>query len=295
MATAMNSNSAQRSNSSYKVNIDCQTKVKEGNPETRDWLELTEKFDHRSPDYAIFKGLLEKRHRIVAKIAFTGHNQEFEVAKQLEGLHLPTLLNYFCRFECLDDRGSLNYSKRYLCKKTGDRIHVIIMPYVDGGQIDSHKWNRGNFDELKLVMKHIVYTLLYAAQDMGFIHNDLHVGNVLLKKTQRKEISYGGLGSLKVEGYMPVIMDYDKAYFSKENNWIVYKDLNRLFSLFASELPIVLDTGVIQDSLSALLSRKIEPSVEVCKGLCKDVDRITIRFAKSELPPMPDWLRGVRV
>lgn len=290
----MNPTSAQRSNSSYKLKLDCQARIKWDEPETRDWLELTQKFDHQSPDYVIFKGLLEKRHSVVAKIAFSAYNQEFELAKQLEGLHLPTLLNYCCRFECLDDRRSLNYSSSYLCKKTGDMIHVIIMPYVDGGQIDSWKWNRDNFDDLKQIMKHIVYTLLYAARNMGFIHNDLHVGNVLIKKTRRKEVSYGDFGALKVEGHIPIIMDYDRAYFSMENNWLVYKDLNRLFSLFSVELPLILDTAVIQHTLNALLSRKAEPSIEICKELCKEVDTITIRFVKAELPPIPEWLRTAK-
>lgn len=293
----MNSNSAQRSNSSYKITIDCQARIKNEDPETRDWLELTDKFDHQSADYAIFKGLLEKSRRIVAKIAFrtATHTTEFEVAKKLELLNLPTLLKYFCKFVCLDNHQSLNYSKRYLCKKSGDTIHVILMPYVEGGQIDQGKWNRENFNELKQIMKHILYTLLYAAREMGFIHNDLHVGNILLKKTSRKEIEYGDIGSLKVEGYMPVLMDYDKAYFSKENSWLVYNDLFRIFSLFSTELPLTLDTGVIQKSLSSLLSKRVEPSIEICKGLCKDIDSITIRYVKSELPPIPDWLQETKV
>jgi len=273
-----------------KLNIDCKERI-EKNPVTKDWLELTKKFDHTSDYFKIYTGLIDKRNNIVAKIGPNKLEEEYAIAKKLESLKLPTFISFNCIFRCLDDFSRLNNLTKEVCKKDGESITVIIMPYMTEGRIDFWHWDRSNFDIMKNVIKHVCLTLIYSKNTLGFIHRDLHLGNVLMKKSKQTEISYGNFGTLEVMGFLPVIMDFEKSHFIEKYDRIIYEDLVNYISLMSHQCHVKFDCNGIVKFLEKLVIEERPISVNDSNKILDYIDKLQIRYVQSEVPPLPDWLK----
>lgn len=300
-----------RKHNSFKYAINCQKKVA-NSEDTKDWLKITSMIDTngngKTSEYKIFIGELEKKEEIVAKIGTSNKlEEEYKIGKILESLNLPTFIDFICMFHCLDDIKSLNDRTISICKKEGDKINLILMPYLKIGRIDKCddcincnknkqysclRWNRTNFDVLKNVLKHCIASLFHAYKETGFIHGDLHLGNVMLEKTRRKKIDYGEFGSLECFAYIPVIMDYDASTINKNNIKDVYEDINRLLSLISNDINVKLNIINTINIIYKLQSKNTVPTKEICEKLFNSIDTISIRYLDSEKPPMPDFSKG---
>lgn len=276
-------NSPHNNNNSIKYHIDCKARITPDNPDTRDWLEITEQFDHDSPDYKVFRTILDKEKEVVAKLGPAKIREEYSIGAALNTLRLPTFLNYYCIFDCLDDFKSLNKARRFFCKESGKPIHVLIMPYLKDGQIDKWSWKRSNFNQLKNMLKHITISMLFAAKHIGFTHRDAHLGNIMVKHTRRAGITYGDLGMIELQGMMPVIMDYDRSIVNPELFWLVYDDLKRVFGLISTETDIQMTTLSIQRSLLKMFTAKAPITDRVVEQLFKEIDELEILYVKTEV------------
>jgi hypothetical protein len=82
---------------------------------------------------------------------------------------------------------------------------------IDQGSLLDYDWTRETIPLLKLLCIHVVLSLAEAFTKIGFIHGDLHWGNILFKCTTQSEIVYDVNGKktiLPTNGY---IMDFDKS------------------------------------------------------------------------------------
>jgi hypothetical protein len=305
-------NSKHNNNNSFKYKLDCQNIIdKSENPDTKDWLYLEKQIEHDSPDYILYTALLEKHKQIVVKIGPEKLQNEYEIGKLLEVLKLPTFLRYNCIFSCFDDfytfRGKtkaekdfLNSKRTSLCKKEGEKINVLVMPYINSGTIDKYMWTVQNFDILKNVIKHIVISILYAAVSIGFIHTDAHLGNIMIHKTKRHSIKYGDFYNLEVisgvsGGVMPIIMDYDKAIIQGEmvNVSLVYNDINKLFNLLNVELKIKFNISKLLDLFRILTINKIQITTELCTTILLEIDKLEIYLDLTQERELPDFLKPI--
>ena len=304
MASLLNKNRINTNNSiSFKYSINCKnnqedtefslenslTSYPKEYDDTSDWLKIVSKIDTKSSDYKIFTGLLKKKKEIVAKIGSDKLEEEYIISKKLDSIDIPIFLKPYCFFHCLDDIKSLNENTRTICKKSGsNKINVIIMPYKLG-ELDKYKWTKDNFEVLKNILKHIVLSLCYAHKKLGFIHHDLHLGNILLQKTTRKEILYGEFGSLECMGLIPVIMDYDKSIINKDNYSLVYYDINRYINLCRSELSVKFNDNNISNKVYQYISKNSEITKKIIDNLLDNIDKFTYLFSDSDIPQMPNW------
>ena len=235
-----------------KLKIDCKNRI-DSEPETKDWLELVSLFNQS--DIVVYKALLDKHKCVVAYSGKFDLTPEYEFAKKLEELKLPTIIRLSCIFSCLDDLSKLE-------KSSDSPVSVILMPFLGEGRIDEWSWKRSNFDLMKNVIKHIFLTAFYAKSTIGFIHRDLHLGNILLKKTQRKEISYGEYGTLEAHGVIPVIMDFDKSAFVENYDALLYKDLSHFIGLMGNYCNVKFNANIIQDYLDkTLTAAPVSPAI----------------------------------
>jgi hypothetical protein len=280
---------------SIKIKIDCKNRIV-SNPETKDWLELLSKFKHDASNIKVYKALLDKNKNIVAKIGKYKLDYEYEVAKNLEILKMPTFIKFHCLFSCLDNFSELKNNTKTVCKKEGEPVSIILMPYIEEERIELWKWERNNFELMKNVMKHVFLSLFYAKQKIGFIHGDLHLGNVLLKKSNRKEITYGDYGSLQVLGLMPVIMDFDKSNFLEKFDTVLYEDLKRFMLLMSDSCNVKFDNTLINNLLiKKIISTDEQDNIILSNTLCKYIDNLQITYVSSELPQIPNWLKPQKV
>ena len=308
MASLLNPdrNSKHNDNNSFKYKLDCQTLIdnhKNTNPDTQNWLHLVKQIEHDLPDYTLYNALLEKHKQIVVKIGPPKLENEYEIGKLLDTLKLPTFLGYICMFSCLDDfytfkgkteeeKAFLNSKRTSLCKKDGEQINILVMPFINSGTIDKYKWTKQNFNILKNVIKHIVITMLYSALTIGFIHTDAHLGNIMIQKTNRKNITYGDFYELEIIGsIMPIIMDYDKAQIQGKmvNLVLVYNDIRKLFSLLDAELKIKFNISKILDLLITLIINNILITQAICIKLLDKIDSLEIFFDLNDIPSMPSF------
>jgi len=266
----------------YKLYIDCKARINPADPDTREWLTLTELFDHTSETFRVYRGLLEKRRKIVAKIGRPdAMMNEIRVAERLRLLKLPTFMTFLCTFDCLDSFKALSDKTRSLCKTSGDTIQVVLMDYIDGFSLEKYPWSRQTFPLLINVLKHLVSSLLVASANVGFVHRDLHLGNVLLKRTSRMSIHYEDY-ELDLNGILPVIMDYDRSTIDG-NPLLIYTDIKKLCSLVSTMFDIQLDVTPVLLLCDWCVSTDKKPSLEFIPLFLRQIERISIRYVSSEI------------
>lgn len=281
-----------RSNSeSAKFVIDCQARVNSSpTQDTRDWLELSSQIIRGQSNYKIYKAIIERRKKVVAKIGSDVLKREYTIGAKLKTLDLPTFLYPDCIFTCRDTLSEMNQHTKYVCKDSGSEINVLLMPYLSEGHIGDHKWTRANFHVYKNILKHITATLMMAATTLGFVHSDLHTGNVMLKRTTRKEISYGVYGTLKCESLIPVIMDFDKSKMNIKLIGKSYDDLKNIISLLEPTTDLVYEYGGVRMLIERLRSNG-DMNKSSFDSICKEIDALELIRLKSEAPPQIDFTK----
>jgi len=273
------------SSGNYKFKLGCQDKITEETPTTKEWLELTNQFSHSSDEYKIFQGLLEKRKHVVVKVGSSKKLlDEYDIAKLLSIMKLPTFISFYCVFTCFDTFKTLDKSTQYLCSpnQKEDKISVLVMPFLQEGQIDKYKWTRNNIDVFKSVLKHVVCSLLYAFENSLFVHCDTHYGNILLKKTKIQSIEYGNRQTLPVLGTLPVVMDFDRSVIQTDNQncALVYGDIGRIMNLARSEIDVKLN--ISNDIPNRYIMNKTPVTKAIYDELCNYIDSRQIDYVMSE-------------
>jgi predicted unusual protein kinase regulating ubiquinone biosynthesis (AarF/ABC1/UbiB family) len=88
----------------------------------------------------------------------------------------------------------------------------------------------------------------------GFIHGDLHCGNILLKPIRQDTILYGNK-ILQLNKLQAVIMDFEKSKINQKNKMIfVIRDIKRLFNTISDMTSNKFDINYDYNRLTTLLS-----------------------------------------
>lgn len=188
--------------------------------------------------------LIKKKNRhIVVKIGRTKEGneyiaqKEYNIGKQLVGIN--GFIRFLCIFSCYDDSSEHAQATQTpiptnnpICtsnNKKNDKF-VLVMPYIKEGSMHDYNWTIDNIDFIKLLMIHTVLSLTEAFVKIGFIHGDLHWGNILFKKTTKHEIIYD-IGGNKIpfatHGYKVVLMDFEKSLIGNQQNELFWSKMKR--------------------------------------------------------------------
>ena len=194
------------------------------------------------------KSITKNNRNIVVKIGKVNKTieKEYNIGKKLENEKLTGFINYICLFNCYDntydkiEEKSNNIKELCSAKKEEENLKtVLIMPYINEGSIRTFKWNKEKYDALKSVILQTIMSVFTAYQLCGFLHNDLHLDNILVKKTKKETFNYKFKNekdknkdieiNIKADGYKIVIMDF-------ENSMINVKDKDGLQSYWSNLL-----------------------------------------------------------
>jgi len=165
------------------------------------------------------KNITSKQKYIVIKIGKINMRveHEFMIGKFLEKYNIPGFVKYMCLFKCYDDiyqKIDMNNIKSLsLCdarKEDENMKAILVMPFISEGSIKTFKWNHDKYNVLKSIIQQTILSTFMAYQKYGFIHNDLHLDNILLKKTKKETIDYENR-KIKTYGYKIVIMDFESS------------------------------------------------------------------------------------
>jgi hypothetical protein len=162
---------------------------------------------------------------------------EYEISKELEILSLPTFFK-----SKLFVSQSLEHDKN---KKYDYMVTEEIK-----GECLLQMLNRLTVKELDDILQTIFFSLEQAWDILGFVHLDLHFGNILIQKINEPIILERRLNSSKisffkksiiVEKYMPVIFDFDISITSstkKNHSKTIWNDVWKVLgtlSLYAKD------------------------------------------------------------
>jgi hypothetical protein len=296
---------------SRKFKVDCKEP-------SEDLLELKRLIRGKYIDeMIILEGLLKEDTEVVVKIGRPDIlSKEYTIGLRLKDF--PNFIRYYCNFSCLDTKDNLEglvhgHLKR-VCTDGGKiNIGVLVMPYYSLGDtiqcqqtvgtvepeldatpkrvalhgIESYGWREEELDVLKNVLKQICFSLMYAYEQTGFLHNDEHLGNILLRKTSKSHLTYGDI-ELQLNGMYAVIMDFEKSTIGVSGD--VYNSIRKLIHLIcvSSKSDIMLEYPDMR--LARLQSGNVVIKKEDYVAINDIIDNVKIRYVKSKVAQMkPKW------
>jgi thiamine kinase-like enzyme len=173
------------------------------------------------------KNITSKQKHIVIKIGKVNKRieNEFMIGKFLEKHNIPGFIKYMCLFKCFDDIyhkiDTNNIKSLSLCnaKKEDENMKaILVMPFISEGSIRTFKWNSDKYEVLKSIILQTIMSVFTAYQKYGFLHNDLHLDNILIKKTKKETIEYEYENiKIKTYGYKIVIMDFESSLINVDH------------------------------------------------------------------------------
>lgn len=216
----------------------CQIKIDETDT-TKDWLETIEFLfgNNRSSIIKANMNLNDEQKIVILKLSINNSlYKEYLIGKYMSKNN-SNFMNYTCFFQCNDrfkEYKSLNI-KKYLCNGKGDELKILIMPFYKLGNFKDFFGNMKDNAILKSCTAQIMASYLYAYSKLGFLHNDCHLGNILIDESIEDKFEYkvnNEILKIPVFGYKIVIMDYETSIFDmdKTNSIMLIKDMFRITS-----------------------------------------------------------------
>lgn len=164
-----------------------------------------------------------KKKRVVVKISKRKEllEKDFFISKKLEELKCLNFAKYLGFFT-----NDINKPlPKYFCKNNGTENYFLFMEYYDFGSILNYIPK--SLNEIISILNQVIASATLAFEHFGFIHGDLHPGNILIKKTKKDLIKYKFTDKdleIKINGIQIVMFDFDRSNFSAN------------FAMFFSEL-----------------------------------------------------------
>lgn len=236
---SLNKNTSQK----YFVNT-CKYRVSEAEPNTKGWIDILKKLkmETDTDKSRVLLALLDKHEKITVKIGESDRlEHEYKVSAALADLE--NFIKFYCFFTCEDDYLSVTNT---LCNGPGLRMKIKTMPYFEMGSVAGYKWS--DLRAFQSILKQTVLTVLNANKHIGFIHGDLHAGNVLLELASAETAMYflGDLGNYFIDthGYSVILMDFEKSKFEEKggsygdalNIEAMYLDFKKFFDFITYDM-----------------------------------------------------------
>ena len=135
----------------------------------------------------ILANMVNKK-KVVVKIT---KNINFNKIKYISAMvkGLPNMPKIYCVFQCQEDE--YNFDAEYLnthgfCSSNpseSDPLITLEIMKLYKNKLSDHKHSL-NINEIKPILKKLIFGLLNAFEHTGFIHGDLHIDNILINKTE---------------------------------------------------------------------------------------------------------------
>lgn len=150
---------------------------------------------------------------------------EIEILEKIQDFenHVPIL----CHFGCIDEKERWVHPVTrtiQFCNNKKDRLHFFVFPYLENARIEEFMSQNPSISLLKSLFLQITMSLFVLQINYGVLHGDLNSGNILIDKTEEKEIIYS------VDGYEPyAIQSY--GIFPRFIDWGRSKSMEKLFQI----------------------------------------------------------------
>lgn len=241
----------------------------------------------------VLKGKLDHRKEVAVKFG-PPHvlQKEFTLGETLQDV--PNYMRFFCSFTCNESAQNI-YRQRfathpYVCSGPGGALGLVVMPFYPLGSLNQCAWDRSNLHVLQNVLLQICFATIRAYEVHGFVHGDLHLDNVLVRKTKRAELWYGSKRLAIQGGLYVVIMDFERSTLDdpKDRPQTVYHAMHKVLTLACcmegnSDLAMAFD----HHKVCAWISQNAPITPATYDALEEVVAGMHILYEKSRRPPNP--------
>lgn len=208
----------------------------------------------------LIRASIIKKKEVVVKISKKKELLEidYNTSIKLSELKCINFAKYLGFFSCKDDIDNYNLEKKlpkFFCKNNGTINYFLYMNYYPNGSIINYIPN--NIDEIISIINQVLASIILAYEKYGFIHGDLHPGNVLCKNTKKESIKYSFSNrnkEINTNGIQIIIFDFDRSNFSG-NFGMLLNELSTFINLYESyliEKEIFKNNNIIITPLRAL-------------------------------------------
>jgi serine/threonine protein kinase len=207
---------------SQKFVLPCKDKVNNGDVQ---WLEVKRRLSEKAD---VLEAVLSSRKAVVVKYGDPATiEHEYSVSSDLQ--NEPNFMKYYCSFTCRDSAEFRN--RLWLCDGHGELKGFAVMPHYELGSVGEYPWKKSEIMILKNVLLQAAFAILQAHSTTGFSHGDMHLDNLLMRKTKKTVIPYDA-GDVKLLGVYAVISDFDlSSTFNTPKFGIVNKPAQAYFDI----------------------------------------------------------------
>jgi len=188
--------------------------------------------------------IITKHKHIVIKIGKENKTieKEYTIGIALNKEKLVGFIQFICLFDCFDDTNKTDLIPiNGICngeQKQENKKNVLIMPFFVDGSIKNYNWLKDKFIILKSLLQQAIMSIFIAYHKLGFLHGDLHLDNILMKRTTKNNLCYecdGIQKQIDTNGYKIAIMDFDSSWIGVDKKkciefyWLnIYNMLSRV-------------------------------------------------------------------
>lgn len=235
---------------------------------TIEWLKPNEELiteDISTEGFLIIADLI-KKEKVIVKIT-KGYNKKVKYFNNLFKNEKYNLIKTYCNFYCHENDKTLTSKykdKNEFCSGNNEQQLILleIMKKYEGSlTLLEGKLNSYTYLE---ILKQLLLTQIYLFEKYGFIHNDLHSGNILYKTySTNEDISYNVLDNVIIVNSIVEIIfsdfsyaiSYDENVFNNfDSNFLFDKTINKPNKInFHKELTLLNNiVAVVNNSLNLL-------------------------------------------
>lgn len=219
--------------------------------------------------------LFQKYSNVVLKIGQHDKTilKEYEIGKQLQ--NVPGFIKYICLIDCFDE---FTQGKKKICNASQEgknSKHILVIPYLKIGSVAKYNWTQDNFHILQSLIKQVLMSCYFAYEKHGFIHNDMHLDNVMIKQTKKEKLIYEDGTEILTHGFLALLIDFDRSLFDKKkyNTLFYWRNIENLFVRLQVDIArIRIKTTQVQDWLEQAMKRNFK--FYKTKELLKMIDEL---------------------
>ena len=158
---------------------------------TKNWLIPMSILDTDSTNKLLLAELIDEG-RVIVRISKL--KKMLDIYKNIENLKIKNLLlnqskffvKTYCTFECDEDKIILlnNYENikaicNYTAETNKEKIIVEVMKKME--KTIQYMKDKLDLEQCKKIIKYLLFMVLHLFNEFGFIHNDIHPGNIFIK------------------------------------------------------------------------------------------------------------------
>ena len=277
--------------SGSKFVVDCGSLISETNPTTFAWLNQIEGLQLIPASKALgmthkklLEGVLHDRSKVVVKIADSEEylGIEWEIFNTLKSLGTRNVINYYCYFRCSDSIARYveqSMPTNNLCQGPGSTMQVLVMEYVHAKSMKHHDF-ASNIAALVSCIHQVICTALDLYTRCGFVHGDLHLDNILIKRTKLSRVTYPAIGeSVDTNGFVIKLMDFELSRTSVSSSRLFFRDIYEFLRKLVYHYSGVFEDANVLDRCVQLVSHwmasdEYDPSL--VKTILPEMDKLRI-------------------